>query len=509
MSNHPVITIDGPAGSGKSTAARLLARRLGYTHVDTGALYRTLTLLAIERGVDLADEAALAALVAEIDVRFEPADDGVRVFSGDREVSEDIRTAELTAQVKYAARSPQVRSALRPVQRAFAERSPVVMEGRDIGTVIFPDAEVKFYLDAAIEVRAERRWRELAARGESISREEVQRQEAARDESDLGREVAPLRRAEDAVLVDTGGRSVEETADRLAGLARERLGKARTASASRVGLWYRFCRLICRVALRSFTRLRTWGMENVPADGGLIMACNHQSYLDPPLVCCMLARESRYLARSTLFAFSPLGWLLRSVGAMPLGRGESDRSALRRAEAVLRAGWLLTLFPEGTRTSDGGLQRLKPGVASLAMRAGVAVMPVYIHGAFEVWPRTGRLPRPAPVSILYGKPIAPPADGEGSRRQRAEKLTERLQAALEELERKAFELRPLGTRSAPARRVGEAPVGPSPVDPPRAAAEKEARTTGRSGPDDGNSLDGESGTGSPEITPGALRNGQS
>ena len=226
MPKHPVIAIDGPAGSGKSTVARLLARRLGYTHVDTGALYRTVTLLAVERGLDLADEAALAALVPEIDVRFEPAEDGVRVFSGDREVSEDIRTPELTAQVKYAARSPLVRKALRPVQRAFAERGPVVMEGRDIGTVIFPDAGVKFYLDASLAVRAERRWRELAARGEDISLEEVRRQEAARDESDRDRQVAPLRRAGDAVALDTSGLSVEETADRLAELARARLGEA-------------------------------------------------------------------------------------------------------------------------------------------------------------------------------------------------------------------------------------------------------------------------------------------
>jgi len=223
VSKHPVIAIDGPAGSGKSTAARLLARRLGCTHVDTGALYRTVALLAVERGLDLAGEAALAALVPEIDVRFEPAADGVRVFSGGREVSEAIRTAELTSQVKYAARSPLVRKALRPVQRAFAERSPVVMEGRDIGTVIFPEAEVKFYLDASLPVRAERRWRELAARGESITLEEVKRREAARDESDRGRQVAPLRRAEDAVALDTSGLGVEEMVDRLEELARARL----------------------------------------------------------------------------------------------------------------------------------------------------------------------------------------------------------------------------------------------------------------------------------------------
>jgi len=220
---HPVIAIDGPAGSGKSTAARLLARRLGFTHVDTGALYRTVTLLALERGADLGDEAALAGLVPEIRVRFEPAADGVRVFSAGRDVSAAIRRPELAAQVRHAARSALVRRALLPVQREFAAAGPVVMEGRDIGTVIFPDAEVKFSLDAPLEIRAERRWRELVAAGSPATLEEVRRQEAARDESDLRRAVAPLRRADDAVVVDTGGLSVAAMVERLAELAGARL----------------------------------------------------------------------------------------------------------------------------------------------------------------------------------------------------------------------------------------------------------------------------------------------
>ena len=223
MPRHPVIAIDGPAGSGKSTAARLLARRLGFTHVDTGALYRTVTLLALERGADLGDEAALAGLVPEIRVRFEPAADGVRVFSAGRDVSAAIRRPELAAQVRHAARSALVRRALLPVQREFAAAGPVVMEGRDIGTVIFPDAEVKFYLDAPLEIRAERRWRELVAAGSPATLEEVRRQEAARDESDLRRAVAPLRRADDAVVVDTGGLSVAAMVERLAELAGARL----------------------------------------------------------------------------------------------------------------------------------------------------------------------------------------------------------------------------------------------------------------------------------------------
>jgi cytidylate kinase len=224
---HPVIAIDGPAGSGKSTAARLLARRLGFTHVDTGALYRTVTLLAIERGADLEDEGTLAAIVPEIRVRFEPGADGVRVFSAGRDVSEDIRRPELTAKVRYAARSALVRRELVAVQREFAEAGPVVMEGRDIGTAIFPDAEVKFYLDAPLAVRAERRWQELRAAGSQATLEDVRRQEAARDESDLRRAVAPLRRADDAIVVDTGALDVEAMVERLAELAGARLGEKR------------------------------------------------------------------------------------------------------------------------------------------------------------------------------------------------------------------------------------------------------------------------------------------
>ena len=223
MPKHPVIAIDGPAGSGKSTAARLLARKLGYTHVDTGALYRTVTWLAIERGVDLADERALAAVVPDIQARFEPSAGGQKVFSGSRDVSREIRTPELTRQVRFAAVSPLVRKALVPVQREFAERGPCVMEGRDIGTVIFPDAQVKFYLDAPLRVRAERRWKELVAAGKSATLEEVEREEAARDESDLKRATAPLRKADDAIVVDTGRFDIDGMVEHLARLTGERL----------------------------------------------------------------------------------------------------------------------------------------------------------------------------------------------------------------------------------------------------------------------------------------------
>jgi cytidylate kinase len=525
---HPVVAIDGPAGSGKSTAARLLARRLGFTHVDTGALYRTTTLLAVERGVDLEDEDALAAVVAGINVRFEPAGDGVRVFSGERDVSDEIRTPELTANVKYAARSAKVRAALRPVQRAFAEHSPVVMEGRDIGTVIFPDAELKIFLDAPLEKRAERRWKELCEKGRDVSLEEVEKAERERDASDRDREVAPLKQAEDAVAVDTGPNTIDQTADILEKIAREKLqfgvprlrqgfaGQAGsglreaqpgtrnpepgTARSARIGCWYWLCRLTCRVTLKIFARLRAWNMGRVPGPGeGVILACNHQSYLDPPIATCLLPRECRYMARSSLFKFAPFAWLIRSVGAIPVNRGESDRAALRMAEAVLREGWLLTLFPEGTRTGNGYLGEVKPGVGSLAVRAGVPVLPCYLHGAYDVWPRNRTLPRPARVGVFYGELIRLPQEEGLSRRERARLVNERLGRALHDLERQAFELMPLRARSAPEAHAGTSPVGTRPGDPP-------ARAAFEDGQSDNSGATGEGSTG---LAPGAVSNGKS
>jgi len=222
-------------------------------------------------------------------------------------------------------------------------------------------------------------------------------------------------------------------------------------SAPRVGTWYRGWRLLCRIIARTFMRLRTWGLENVPAEGGVILASNHQSYLDPMLVGCILKRQSRFLARSSLFG-GPLGWLIGSTGAMPVERGEADHGALRRTVGLLEAGWLFTFFPEGTRTPDGGIKEAQPGVGFLAVRAGVPIVPVYIHGAFEMWPRSRKLPRPAPVGILYGEPIRPPRSDPSDRRGRkrgARAMARELQAAMEELERMAFELMPLRTRSAP------------------------------------------------------------
>jgi len=278
-----------------------------------------------------------------------------------------------------------------------------------------------------------------------------------------------------------------------------------------VTLFYRACRAVCIVLARGFFRLRVWGLENVPLSGGVILASNHQCFLDPPLGACLIRRQCNFLARSSLFRFGPFRWLIAKLGAVPLERGESDAAGLRRAVELLRGGALLMLFPEGTRTCDGALGEVQAGAAVIALRAGVPVVPTFIHGAYHAWPRTRKLPRPRRVGVFYGKAIAPPAEPAERRghKEQVHRLTAEIQAALEELQRRAFQVMPLEHRSAPDARTGTGQDGPAPADPPAPAASQEARSMGRPAPQEGNRLEkGAPGPGSAAAAPGVNSHGQ-
>ena len=201
---HPVIAIDGPAGVGKSTTARALARRLGYTLVDTGALYRGVALAARERGIPWDDEAAVSALSREIDLGFVSQEDGTpRLLIDGRDRADEIRSSEMSAGASQVSAYPGVRRALLGIQRELGKEGGVVLEGRDIGTVVFPDAEVKLFLTASAEERARRRVTDLQERGMSANHEEILEQIRARDQADSTRAIAPLRPAEDAGILDS------------------------------------------------------------------------------------------------------------------------------------------------------------------------------------------------------------------------------------------------------------------------------------------------------------------
>lgn len=223
------IAVDGPAGAGKSTAASLLAARLGYRYVDTGAMYRAVTLAALRAGCPLHDEGKLLALLEglRIELGDTPGDGRARstVLLNGEDVTEAIRSPEVSEAVSQVAAHPGVRQALVSLQRRLAEGGSVVMDGRDIGTVVLPDAEVKFFLTATVEARARRRWLELAAAGHHVELPQMVRAVRARDEADSRRRAAPLRRAPDAVTLDTTGLDPAEVVERMLRVVRQRLGE--------------------------------------------------------------------------------------------------------------------------------------------------------------------------------------------------------------------------------------------------------------------------------------------
>lgn len=217
---RPVVAIDGPAGAGKSTVTRQVAERLGYTIVDTGALYRAVAYAAQQAGLSFEDAAGVGALSHELSARnaiaFDTPVDGTRrVLLDGVDVSLEIRSLEIAQGASKVSAIPAVRAALLEMQRAFGARGGVVLEGRDIGTVVFPSAEAKFYLTASVDVRAERRYRELIERGDAVDPAQVKQEVQERDRRDSSRPVAPLKRAPDAELIDSSSLSIEEVVTRI------------------------------------------------------------------------------------------------------------------------------------------------------------------------------------------------------------------------------------------------------------------------------------------------------
>ncbi len=211
MRSRLIIAIDGPAGAGKSTVARQLARRLGYRFLDTGALYRAVTFAALRAGLAPSDEEQVAALARTMDLRLENEPDGSRVLLGGDDISTEIRGPDVTTAVSTVAALPRVRAAMVPLQRAVAKDGGVVAEGRDIGTVVFQDADLKFYLDADPAVRAGRR--ALESGEGDVAR--VHREMAERDRDDREREASPLRAADDAIRIDSTALSLDAVVEQI------------------------------------------------------------------------------------------------------------------------------------------------------------------------------------------------------------------------------------------------------------------------------------------------------
>jgi cytidylate kinase len=217
------IAIDGPAGSGKSTTAKILAARLGYTYLDTGAMYRALTSFALSSNIELSDEKRLTSLAKGLPIEFETSEDVNKVSINGIDVTTDIRTPQVTRAVSEVSAHKGVREAMVAKQRAIAKRGSIVAEGRDTTTVVFPDADIKIYMDASVTQRAQRRLLDLARLGASTSLEEQIKEIERRDKYDSERANSPLTKSRDAYVIDTSDLTIEEQVDRIIKLIRSLL----------------------------------------------------------------------------------------------------------------------------------------------------------------------------------------------------------------------------------------------------------------------------------------------
>ena len=466
------ITIDGPAGSGKSTIGEQLAHTLGYLYVDTGAMYRALTWLALQKQLDLTNGPALSELARHADIHIQRPEvqDGRQytVTVDGQDVTWAIRDADVTRWVSTVAAHPEVRAVLREWQRALGRQGHVIMVGRDIGAIVLPDAELKIYLTASLEERARRRLADMVVRNNGHheqqlpSLQEVILDIERRDNSDREN----MKPASDAIVVDTDHMSIPQVVDTINTYVQSRGETTMTQGAKdtpdtqaakdtsdtestakpqtlpvkqatpstsvaavkkAVNLYdpyvtprlaYNIFRSFAMVVFALVARVHIRGHYHLPRKGPYILAPNHLSWTDIPLVAAYVPGKVVYMAKEEYFS-SRIAWLVRFLGAFPVKRGEGDRQALRTAEEQLKKGNVLVLFPEGTRSRTRTLAKGHAGLGMIALRSGVPVIPVAVWGSENALKKFG-----TPITISYGKPMTFKPKGKKVTREDIDNATE-------------------------------------------------------------------------------------
>jgi cytidylate kinase len=400
-----VIAIDGPAGSGKSTTAKALASQFGLLYIDSGAMYRALTAAALEVGCDLDDESALLNLCEDADLLLKPGKGEVSVFWNGKDVSRAIRTPQVDSQVSTVAAHPAVRAEMVRRQQEMGRLGGVVMEGRDIGSVVFPLATCKIYLHASPEARGQRRFRQNKLRGHEAVLEDIIQDLVERDRQDQERETGPLTVSPDAIVIDSSEMSLEEQnqACATACLVNPTLDLTmdmdRPVARTELPWIYRFAYSFMRGAAR-FYGLKMAGMPMDALPRGFIVAVNHISLWDPPLVGSTFHRYKVYtLAKAELF--KPewfMGKIFRGIDGIPINRRGFDKKAFLQANEALHNGHNLVIFPEGTRQAIGHPGPVRNGLGIVVQATGAPMIPLFIRGSYGKRPG-GSLLSPLEVSV--------------------------------------------------------------------------------------------------------------
>lgn len=370
------IALDGPSGAGKSTVAKAVAKRLGIVYVDTGALYRSIGLYVCRAGVAKNDSERIIPMLSEIklDLVFK---DGVQcVILNGEDVSSLIRTGEISMYASAVSAIPEVRAFLLETQRKIARENSVIMDGRDIGTVIIPDAEVKIFMVASPEARAERRYKELIAKGEDCTYESVLADIIKRDTDDSTRAVAPAIPAPDAIHLDNSDMDEEQTIARVIEIIEEKT-KKKTKKPNR---FYRAIKFLFGKLFSLLYRLKVVNKDKEIFDKPFIVCANHTSLMDVVVTVIAMKNEIRFMAKKEIFKVPVLNWFVKAMGAFPVDRKKGDVAAIKTTLSLLKNGECVGIFPQGTRRpyEIPRETEVKDGIGMLASRAGVGIVPIYI-----------------------------------------------------------------------------------------------------------------------------------
>ncbi len=386
------IAIDGPGGAGKSTVAKAVAKRLGIIYVDTGALYRTIALHVLRCGISPSDSDAVCALLGTFTLELKFADGKQTVLLNGEDVGDKIRTSEISMAASDVSAIGGVRKYLLETQRSIARTNSVIMDGRDIGTVILPDAEVKIFLTASAEARAKRRHKELLEKGQEITYEQVYSEMMQRDKNDSTRDIAPCVQAKDATLLDNSELDLEGTVDAVLDIVSKYKPKK---------TFYMKAHKILAPIIRFFQRIHATGLENIPEDGAVVFCSNHMAAKDPIMIAAVCPRQITFIGKKELFKVPILGWLIKKLGAVPLDRGGSDVAAIRTSVNVLKDGGALAIFPQGHRYPGENPAKTptKKGAALITYRAGCDVVPVCIKTKGFKYHLFGK------IEVIFGCPI--------------------------------------------------------------------------------------------------------
>lgn len=435
------VAIDGPAGAGKSTVAKAVAKKLGLIYLDTGAMYRATAYTALQAGIEEFDEQSVTPLLEDMkmDIAFE--DGAQQIYVNGVNTTPYLREHRMSKAASDISALPCVRYKMVELQREFASSRDVVLDGRDIGTFVLPNANCKIFMTATPEERANRRFKELVEKGQSVDYDTLLADIKQRDYNDSHREVAPLKQADDAVFLDTthmdidevvsavitlveskivaekscenegaeasaepekndvavGASSVENTPEPEAG----QLSKKEAKRAARVKKYYKlktkfgFYRIITTLArpfVSFFWRIKIVGAQNIQSveDKGAIFICNHYSMVDTFLPCVKLfKREAHILAKSELFEIPVLGGLLHDLGAIPVRRGEADIDCVKCIFKLLKDGKHVMIFPEGTRNKQGtqDMGEIKSGAARFAIKTKSPIVPMMYYAPPKAFKR--------------------------------------------------------------------------------------------------------------------------